>query len=168
MDEAIEHVVADVDDDDDDDDSDDIVRLSIFAVVANCGDSRLITDNASGGTSFQSVTTDHRPSAPNEAVRLAECCRRGFGHVSCSRWTPPRQLKVTFSGCLRLWNACFRVDWRFLEPLVIPPIAKLQSPSQMSIDSASVAVSSTASPLPRPRPQLLLSSLRFLATVDHC
>jgi serine/threonine protein phosphatase PrpC len=41
-----------------------------FAMVANCGDSRLLTDDGSGTANFHPVTKDHRPSEPSELERL--------------------------------------------------------------------------------------------------
>lgn len=46
-------------------------------VVANVGDSRLITDDARGNGKFRQVTTEHRPSNPAEKKRLTECVARG-------------------------------------------------------------------------------------------
>ncbi|CAB9522403.1 Protein phosphatase 2C 3 [Seminavis robusta] len=46
-------------------------------VVANTGDSRLITDDASGTHRYRQVTTDHRPSNPAEKKRLTEAVARG-------------------------------------------------------------------------------------------
>lgn len=60
--------------------------LSVFAelgedtptvVVANCGDSRLITDDGTGSSKYRQVTTDHRPSNSAEKRRLTECIARG-------------------------------------------------------------------------------------------
>jgi serine/threonine protein phosphatase PrpC len=41
-----------------------------YALVANCGDSRLITDDGTGGSNYRQVTTDHRPADPDESERL--------------------------------------------------------------------------------------------------
>ena len=46
-------------------------------IVANTGDSRLMTDDASGAHEFRQVTTDHRPDNPTEKRRLTECVARG-------------------------------------------------------------------------------------------
>ena len=46
-------------------------------VVANTGDSRLITDDGRGNSKFRQVTTEHRPSNPTEKRRLTECVARG-------------------------------------------------------------------------------------------
>lgn len=46
-------------------------------VVANTGDSRLVTDDASGTSNFRQVTTDHRPDEPKEKKRLTDCVARG-------------------------------------------------------------------------------------------
>lgn len=46
-----------------------------FALVANCGDSRLVTDDgiATSPNTFRAVTRDHRPHDPIERVRLRDC-----------------------------------------------------------------------------------------------
>ena len=46
-------------------------------VVANTGDSRLVTDDASGTEAFRQVTTDHRPDDPSEKKRLTASVARG-------------------------------------------------------------------------------------------
>ena len=46
-------------------------------IVANTGDSRLITDDGTGKGKYRQVTTDHRPSDPIEKRRLTECVARG-------------------------------------------------------------------------------------------
>jgi len=46
-------------------------------IVANTGDSRLITDEASGSAKFRQITTDHRPCDPSEKRRLTACVARG-------------------------------------------------------------------------------------------
>ena len=46
-------------------------------MVANTGDSRLITDDGSGGQEFRQVTTDHRPNNPAEKRRLTQAVARG-------------------------------------------------------------------------------------------
>ena len=46
-----------------------------MAVVANCGDSRLLTDD--GSNYFRQVTRDHRPDEPMEQQRLEEFVQRG-------------------------------------------------------------------------------------------
>lgn len=53
-------------------------------VVANVGDSRLITDDARGNAKFRQVTTDHRPADPVEKKRLTECVARGEATLSRS------------------------------------------------------------------------------------
>jgi serine/threonine protein phosphatase PrpC len=53
-----------------------------FALVANCGDSRLLTDDGSGTTSFRPVTKDHRPSEPSELQRLKESQRDGRAYLA--------------------------------------------------------------------------------------
>lgn len=45
-------------------------------VVANTGDSRLVTDYASGTDAFRQVTMDHRPDDPAEKRRLTACVAR--------------------------------------------------------------------------------------------
>lgn len=52
-----------------------------FALVANCGDSRLLTDDGSGTTNFRPVTKDHRPSEPSELQRLKESQRDGRAYL---------------------------------------------------------------------------------------
>ena len=44
--------------------------------MANTGDSRLVTDDASGTDEFRQVTTDHRPDDPAEKRRLTACVAR--------------------------------------------------------------------------------------------
>lgn len=46
-------------------------------VVANTGDSRLLTDDASGTEAFRQVTIDHRPDDPSEKKRLTASVARG-------------------------------------------------------------------------------------------
>ena len=46
----------------------------LVAVVANCGDSRLLTDD--GTNNFRAVTLDHRPEDPLERKRLEACVER--------------------------------------------------------------------------------------------
>lgn len=53
-----------------------------FALVANCGDSRLLTDDASGTTNFRQVTQDHRPDEPSELQRLKDCQRAGRAYLA--------------------------------------------------------------------------------------
>jgi len=48
-----------------------------YAVVANTGDCRLLTDNGTGSHTYHQVTTDHRPGDPNEHSRLVKCVRQG-------------------------------------------------------------------------------------------
>eukprot|EP00518_Triparma_eleuthera_P016157 CAMPEP_0197553980 /NCGR_PEP_ID=MMETSP1320-20131121/10308_1 /TAXON_ID=91990 /ORGANISM="Bolidomonas sp., Strain RCC2347" /LENGTH=377 /DNA_ID=CAMNT_0043114821 /DNA_START=548 /DNA_END=1680 /DNA_ORIENTATION=+ len=56
---------------------------AITAYVANCGDSRCITDGGSGSSrsgcplKFQDVTADHRPTSGAEAARLKSAQARG-------------------------------------------------------------------------------------------
>ncbi|KAL7565316.1 hypothetical protein ACA910_014601 [Epithemia clementina (nom. ined.)] len=62
----------------------------VFAVTANCGDSRLICDDGSGNSNFRQVTRDHRPLDPLELGRLEEYMKKhkksstssGFCYVS--------------------------------------------------------------------------------------
>jgi serine/threonine protein phosphatase PrpC len=53
-------------------------------VVANTGDSRLITDDARGVGPYRQITTDHRPGNPAEKKRLTECVARGETTLSRS------------------------------------------------------------------------------------
>lgn len=50
-------------------------------VVANTGDSRLLTDDATGTSNFRQLTTDHRPNDPAERRRLAACVARGEAFI---------------------------------------------------------------------------------------
>lgn len=52
-----------------------------YAIVANTGDSRLITDHGTGANTFWPVTTDHRPDIPSETRRLRDCVKRGEARV---------------------------------------------------------------------------------------
>ena len=48
-----------------------------YAVVANTGDCRLLTDYGTGSHEYHQVTTDHRPDDPGERSRLVKCVRQG-------------------------------------------------------------------------------------------
>lgn len=50
-------------------------------MVANTGDSRLITDDATGSHEFRQITTEHRPCDPAEKRRLTECVARGEAYL---------------------------------------------------------------------------------------
>jgi serine/threonine protein phosphatase PrpC len=65
----------------DDDENDTTKMPATFALVANCGDSRLLTDDGTG-IRFRQVTRDHRPEDSLEWGRLAECQRRGEAYLA--------------------------------------------------------------------------------------
>jgi len=49
----------------------------VYAVVANTGDCRLLTDEGIGTKKFKQITNNHRPSDPLEAMRIKEWVKRG-------------------------------------------------------------------------------------------
>jgi serine/threonine protein phosphatase PrpC len=65
-------------------------------VVANTGDSRLITDDASSSQEFRQVTTDHRPSNPAEKKRLTEAVARG--ETTLRRSSEDRDVRIFPGG----------------------------------------------------------------------
>jgi serine/threonine protein phosphatase PrpC len=136
-------------------------------VVANCGDSRLITDHATGGTHFHAITTDHRPSEPSEAVRLAECCKRGHGHLSCQRWTPATtnqgELQWLHSPVERLFPGGLAVsrtigDTSCCKSAVpVPDVYRIFLGSAISVPPATIPAVNIASPNRR---ALMMSSAK--------
>jgi len=56
--------------------------MDTFAIVANCGDSRLLTDDGSGTDDFRQITQDHRPQIPSERDRLQEYANQGEAYLS--------------------------------------------------------------------------------------
>lgn len=63
----------------------------LYAVVANAGDSRCISDDGRGTENFRNVTWDHRPSDPREMRRLKPFVQRGNTYVHReNRWDAVR------------------------------------------------------------------------------
>lgn len=80
----------------------------LVAVVANCGDSRLLTDDGSGSSRFRSVTRDHRPSDPLERQRLEALVERGQANLvtttaASSRLPQPLNHHQTSQGITRIY-----------------------------------------------------------------
>jgi serine/threonine protein phosphatase PrpC len=69
---------------------------NLFVLVANCGDSRMLTDDGTKSPAFRQITRDHRPTDTLEAERLKLSTLRG--EASLVRTGSNRTLRIFPGG----------------------------------------------------------------------